>query len=145
MKYTSARANRPVNQIFATVMAPWAFKTVKFLGVATLVWLIIFTALPGSTADARSTAATISDQSARKLKSMSTIDVRNHLPRAPGKRNLHKVGARARERGFILYYGRVPCARPRCRVQNNATPLGAGDGVWVSRFNGTWNGGMGNG
>ena len=87
--------NKPSSQSnFRNVMAPWAFKTVKFLGIAALVWLSIFTALPGSTTDARSTAATISEQSARELKGMSTIDVRNHWPRALGKRNLYKVGAR---------------------------------------------------
>ena len=60
-------------------MAPWAFKTVKFLGVATLVTVWLFTALSGSTADARSTAAMISEQSARKLKEgMSIVDARNH-------------------------------------------------------------------
>ena len=99
LKYTSAKTNRPVDQFFAIVMAP---RALKFL--AALVWLSIFTALLGSIVDAKSTAAMISEQSARKPKGMSIIDTgaRNHWPHVPGerKRFLH-LQVHARESFYI--------------------------------------------
>ena len=119
--------NEPSSRsFFAIVMAPWAFKTVKFLGIAALVWFGIFTALPGPIVDARSTAAMVSEQSAHKLKSMSTVDTDVLL-------QVFRV--HARELLYCTTYGRVPCARDRdregevrYRVQNRNQRQGLGKG-----------------
>ena len=95
LKYTSAKTNRPVDQCFAIVMAP---RALKFL--AALVWLSIFTALLGSIVDAKSTAAMISEQSARKPKGMSLIQMLGAIART--FRRLPASVWCMRARAFIL-------------------------------------------
>jgi membrane protein implicated in regulation of membrane protease activity len=71
VKSADKRTSNPILVVdqLATGMAPWTFKTVKFLCVAIiLVWFI--TAAPRST-EARSTAA-LNERLARKLKVKGT-------------------------------------------------------------------------